>query len=120
MRRPDGVTVVAVLEFVAGFFTLCIAYIALWIAVITAAVSTNAFWGVVLWGSIGFWSFIIGALMVLVGIGLLQVRHWARWGAVLLAILALPCFPIGTIAGILILWYLLREDTSARFRAGFL
>lgn len=53
--------------------------------------------------------------MLFVARGLLEMKNWARWCAIVLAIFSLPGFPIGTIAGILILVYLVKEDTSALF-----
>jgi hypothetical protein len=54
---------------------------------------------------------------IVVGWGLWQRREWARVGALALAILRLLNIPLGTIAGGLIIWYLLQERTRAEFTA---
>ncbi|MHB0877011.1 MAG: hypothetical protein ACYC5O_13310 [Anaerolineae bacterium] len=118
MRRPDGVVVIAAYEFITGFLDLCVGYIALWIAAIGGATASSPWWPVLFWGTVGVAFFIGGGFSILVGIGLLRMRDWARWGAIVLALLALPVFPIGTVIGALILWYLMRESTAALFRAG--
>ena len=118
MKRPDGVAVIALYQLIMGFVEMCLGYIALWIAVIAGATSAHPFWRLVVWGGLGAWLFKGGALAVVAGIGLWQMRRWARWVSVALAILALPCFPLGTVIGALILWYLLREQAGVEWRAG--
>ena len=56
-----------------------------------------------------------GIALVLAGWGLLQLRSWARWLAFILAIFSLFAFPIGTIIGALIIWYLLKDDVRDAF-----
>jgi hypothetical protein len=53
----------------------------------------------------------IGAAFAIVGFGLLRGKSWARPGALVLAAVQLPLFPIGTAAGGLTLAYLLRRET---------
>jgi len=56
------------------------------------------------------------AVNALVGWGLWQLKPWARIAAIVLAVLHLPGFPIGTLIGALILWYLLADpDAKAAF-----
>ena len=110
MKRPDGVTVIALYQLLMGFLDMCLGYIALWIAFIAGATSEHPFWRLFVWGGGGTWLFLGGLAYLIAGIGLWQMRAWARWLSVALAILALPVFPIWTIIGALIIWYLLRED----------
>ena len=119
MKRPDGVTAIAVWYFVEAFFALTMACMLIAIP----------FSG--LYDDIGdpigeFWvSFTVtcGVVYVLImaiallfaGWGLLRMKEWARWLAVILGIFSLFAFPIGTVIGVLIIWYLLKEDVREAF-----
>ena len=61
--------------------------------------------------------FAIGISSLLAGIGLLKQKRWARILAILVAILALTSFPLGTAAGIYTLWVLTQRETEALFGA---
>jgi hypothetical protein len=50
-----------------------------------------------------------------VGYGLLQLRTWARIAAIILAILSLCSFPIGTILGGIVLFFMFQEETTQAF-----
>jgi len=56
-----------------------------------------------------------GIARLVVGFGLLRMQSWARWAAVVLAILGLGGFPTGTAIGVLILIYLLGDEGRAAF-----
>lgn len=65
---------------------------------------------------------VVGGLLVLLsapgivaGIGLLGFHPWARILAIVLSVLNLPGFPMGTILGIYALYVLLDDDTSRLF-----
>ena len=65
---------------------------------------------------------VIGGLIILfsvpgiiAGIGLLNFKPWARILALVLGILNLPGFPLGTILGIYTLWALLDSETTQLF-----
>ena len=59
---------------------------------------------------------IVGAVCALVGWGLWTVAPWARGLALVLAILHLPFFPVGTLIGIGTFWYLgTHDDVRAAF-----
>ena len=49
---------------------------------------------------------------LIAGIGLLKQKGWARTLAVALAVLALACFPLGTVAGLYTLWVLTHKETE--------
>lgn len=53
---------------------------------------------------------------VIVGIGLVQFRPWARIGGLVLSILDLIWIPFGTILGVYGLWVLLSKDTERAFK----
>ena len=65
---------------------------------------------------------ILGGLVILLsvpgvvaGIGLLSFKPWARILTIILSVLNLPGFPIGTLVGIYSLWALLDSETSLLF-----
>jgi len=67
-------------------------------------------------------SIFVGALVVLIsipgivaGIGLLSYKSWARILAIILSVLNLPGFPIGTLLGIYSLWAMLDSESSLLF-----
>jgi len=49
------------------------------------------------------------------GLGLLARKSWARILAIVVAVLNLANFPIGTALGVYVLWVLLQEDASGYF-----
>ena len=53
---------------------------------------------------------------VIIGIGLVQFRSWARIGGIVLSILDLIWIPFGTILGVYGLWVLLSKDTERAFK----
>jgi hypothetical protein len=52
---------------------------------------------------------------IIIGIGLLKYRSWARIGGLVLSILDLIWVPFGTIVGIYGLWVLFSKDTERLF-----
>jgi hypothetical protein len=120
MKRPDGVTAIAVWYFIDAVFMFMIACII--VAVLAGIFSeigdqTGQFWvtfgmgcGVVFVG-------LSGIALVIAGWGLLQMKQWARWLAFILAIISLFAFPIGTVIGAVIIWYLLKDDVREAFEA---
>jgi len=118
-RRPDGVTVVAIYHYlVAGLFlagTLIAALPALIIGLITLANEPDFVIGVLAFGGVA--ALLLGCtlLSLAVGYGLWTLRSWARHAAIAFAFISLFLIPIGTVTGILTLWYLLRDDVAAQF-----
>jgi hypothetical protein len=62
--------------------------------------------------SVGGVFFALGIPSLIAGIGLLKHKSWARILAIILAILAVTSFPIGTAAGIYTLWVLTHRETE--------
>jgi len=63
--------------------------------------------------------FLIGnVLNILAGTGLIKYKNWARILAIILGILNMIYFPIGTALGIYTLWALLNNDTKQFFESG--
>ena len=54
---------------------------------------------------------------VIVGIGLLRHRPWARIAGIVLSIVSLIMIPFGTIVGVYGLWVLFSKDTERLFTA---
>lgn len=52
---------------------------------------------------------------LITGIGLLKFKGWARILAMILGILSLPAFPIGTALGIYVLYVMFDSDTRLYF-----
>jgi hypothetical protein len=52
---------------------------------------------------------------IIAGIGLLSFKPWSRILAIILALLNLPGFPVGTVLGIYSLWALLDNESSQLF-----
>ena len=119
MKRPDGVTVIAVWYFVEAFFLLVgvCSLLAIPVSGVFADIGdpTGEFWAVfgITCGVI--WLLISGIALVLAGWGLLRMKQWARWLAFVLAIFGLFAFPIGTVIGAVIIWYLLKGDVREAF-----
>jgi len=57
----------------------------------------------------------IGILDIIIGWGLWSLRKWARTVAIVLAVIGLISFPIGTIISIITLWYLFKPEIKTWF-----
>ena len=121
MKRPDGVTAIAVWYFVDAFFTLMFActLIALPFSGVFSDIGDPTGEFFVTFGVTCAVVFVLlSAIALLVaGLGLLRMKQWARWLAFIMAILSLFVFPIGTVIGVLIIWYLLKDDVREAFNA---
>lgn len=118
-QRPDGLTVISIWFYLCGgFFLLLTAFVAFMtlifgfgaVAEDVAMIVPSAIFGII---SLAFMA--LSILNLVVGYGLWILKPWARIGAVALAIVGLLIMPIGTIAGALILWYLLQSEIAAVF-----
>jgi len=118
------VKVVSVLNIVFGALGLCVAAVlALIFAGSAAAIVADAdadarvaipvlgFTGSALVGFLVVWSL----PCVIVGIGLLKRRSWARIGGIVVAVLSLAVIPFGTVFGVYALWVLFSPDTERLF-----
>jgi len=114
MRRPEGVTIIAMWYFlsasvcVLGLGGLAIGLLGLW--------SNNDFRGII-FGTMGMLLAVMAVSMLAVAFGvtawgLWRLKPWARGASIVLAILQLIVLPIGTIAGIAILTYLQRNPEA--------
>jgi hypothetical protein len=66
---------------------------------------------------LGLFLILSGAVNLIAGVGLLKFKPWARILALILAILNLLAFPIGTALGIYTLWVLLTKETEPLFQS---
>ena len=118
------VKVVSVLNIVFGALGLCVAAVLGLIfagsaAAIVADADTDARVALPVLGLTG--SALVGFLVVwslpcvIVGIGLLKRRSWARIGGIVVAVLSLAVIPFGTVFGVYALWVLFSPDTERLF-----
>jgi hypothetical protein len=123
--RSSGVTIIAIYQFVVAFLSLLaicgLLSIPLIVGVSTAAARAEgapiatAIVSTVMVVASG-WIFLVGLANVIIGWGLWKQQEWGRIGALVLAVFRLFSFPVGTLIGALIIWYLLREDVRQEFQ----
>jgi len=115
----DGVKLVAVYHFIlAGLFllgTVGVAIPALITGLIGVTNEPDALIATMILTIIGALLMTFTLLFLIVGYGLWTRRQWARIAAIVLAVLALFAFPIGTFIGALIIWYLVKPEVVADF-----
>jgi hypothetical protein len=119
------VKVLGVLQIILSGLGLCAALFLMLVfggaaGITGASGDPNAAGGAAVVGVVGM--FVVGFIVILslpgviVGIGLLKFRPWARIGGIVLSVLHLLAIPIGTILGIYGLWVLLSKDTEPLFK----
>ena len=114
MKRPDGVTLIAIYYwFVTIMSTLFICPAFFWVFSDERGVF-GLFLGLIVWP---FSMLAIAIASALTGWGLWRLKSWARLAAIVLAALQLPIIPVGTLIGALIIWYLW-QDADARAAFG--
>jgi hypothetical protein len=119
MKRPDGVTAIAVWFFIDALFVLFTACLLIAIPVSGVFNEINdpigEFWAAFSLTCLVVFILLSGIIAVIAGWGLLGMKEWARWLGIILGIFSLFAFPIGTVIGALIIWYLLKEDVREAF-----
>jgi hypothetical protein len=123
MKRPDGVTAIAVYRFLVGTFYLigACAILAFPIPAILQGGGRAADLYFPLVG-VGMALLVVAAFAVanvVAGLGLLALKNWARWLTIFLAIPSLFLVPIGTVIGGLIIGYLLMSQAKEAFETPF-
>jgi hypothetical protein len=121
MKRPEGVSLVALYFFAMSIPSL-IGACCLLTGMVTAGFSIqeidfSAGVGITTGTIALILAFGLGILLFITGLGLWGMRMWARWLAVGISILSLFAFPIGTVIGVVTIWYLFRESTKDAFEA---
>ena len=135
VERPAGVTAVAAAYFLSGAYLLVVGLIMLVRpGVISMAAGAPLLGGLELAGPYMF--LLAGGVCVIVALGLWWLHRWARWLAILIAIISvimlLPSVSsamldfrivrlawggLGTILRVLIVWYLFQEPAHNSFNA---
>jgi len=105
MKRPGTISVLAVLNFLGGTFTLLGG-----LAIVTMAADQG---GAVV--GIGVMYLVISGIQSTTGIGLWNLRPWGRIMQIVLAVIGLIGFPVGTVISGLILYYLFRPGIKVLF-----
>lgn len=118
-KRDDGVTLLAIYNFVlAGGILLGVVALAI-PAMITAVVGIvedpGALIATFILSIIAFVLMLSCALVLATGYGLWTQKQWARIAAIALAILSLFAFPLGTVIGGATIWYLLKPEVADQF-----
>jgi len=118
--RPDqGVQLIAGYHFVVALFfllaTVVLAFPTALLAILGLTNDAGAFIGMFAVGIIAMVCMVFCILYIVVGYGVWTLRQWGRIAAMALGVMNLFMAPIGTIAGGLTLWYLLKPEVSAHF-----
>jgi len=118
-QRGDGLTLIASYHFlVAGLFlvgSLILLIPTAILGIVGLAEDADALFGMVAVGFVAVLALVLCLLYLAVGYGLWTLRAWARIAAIALALISLVGIPIGTIAGAITLWHLLRAEVAFKF-----
>ncbi len=119
-HRDDGIVFIAAYHFlVSGMFvlaTVIFAFPTILLAFIGATQAAGAFIGMFAVGLIAAVMMVFCLLYLVIGYGLWTLRPWARVAAIAVAVISLFAFPLGTVIGALILWYLLKPEIADLFQ----
>ncbi len=117
--RPEKVTLIAVWFSVNAAISLFLVAVLLFVlpALVEREIADDPERGMLnfarFFGGFLFGGF--GVLDIAAVVGLLRLREWGRWLAIVLAILGLILIPVHTIVGALIIWYLLSDEAKHAF-----
>src|SRR3989475_7885847 len=106
--RPSGVSILSVLYFIQGAIWIVGGFVIAGLFFFDGAIAAIC-------GGIGV---ILGIANFIVGWGLWTLQGWAPMVAIILAILALFNFPIGTLISIITLIYLFQPEIKPAFGEG--
>ena len=118
MKRPDGVTIIGIYHYiVAGLSVLGACFMIAVPFIVAAAPHTEEAVPIVAIVTVVVLIILLAfaAGHAVVGWGLWTLKPWARMGAIVLAGLSLLSVPVGTIIGVLVLWYLYQPEARAAF-----
>jgi lysylphosphatidylglycerol synthetase-like protein (DUF2156 family) len=120
MSRDDGIKLIAIYHFVmAGLCLLggLFALLALVLPLVLSPMPVEAAGIILIVMGVVFVVLLgVALLYLVVGVGLWRRREWSRWAALVLAVLGLLNFPVGTVIGVLVLIFLVRDDVVAAFQ----
>ncbi|MCD6289279.1 MAG: hypothetical protein J7M34_02155 [Anaerolineae bacterium] len=122
-QRPDGVLIIALYHFAVGALALIGLCVLLSIPVIVALAAGNdpnarnvvPIVGVFMVMGAGL-LFVVAIANLATGWGLWRMAEWGRVAAIVLSIFRLLNFPVGTVIGGLMIWYLLQQPVVEAFR----
>jgi hypothetical protein len=112
------IKILAWLHIVFGLFSAFIAVVVLGGTVVGAAFAGSFANSAIVGLAGGFAAIFLGvmaALQLLAGWGLLQRKPWARILTIVLGVISLIRFPLGTALGVYTLWVLLSKEGAAQF-----
>lgn len=124
--RPLGITLLALLAIVSGLLAVCaglVAFGAFGVGVLGSLLGAGSGAGALIGGIYGV---VWGSVSILLGLGLWQMRSWARLGTIivqainlfyaLFALIGPGSVPwINVIISVFIIWYLMRSRVQATF-----
>jgi hypothetical protein len=132
MQRPAGVTLTAILFFLAASYLCVIGALMLTRpGMVSMRLGDPLLHGLELAGPFMF--LVVGAIGAIIGVGLLRLNYWARWAAIVAAIagvvMLVPSVSasatdfrwsllwagLGVIVRVAVVWYLLQEPTRVAF-----
>ena len=132
MQRPSGVTLTALLFFLAASYLFGIGALMLTLpGMLSMRLGDPLLHGLELAGPYMF--LVVGAVGAIIGVGLLRLNYWARWAAIVAAIagvvMLVPSVSaaavdfrwsllwtgLGVVLRVAIVWYLLQEPVRAAF-----
>ncbi len=110
-EAPQGVKISAYLFFgLAGLYVLSLCCTLAYVGVLSADLDTATL-AMIAVGSSCF-LILFAALYGGTGYGLLQQQSWSRIAAIVLSVLLLCSFPIGTIIGGVVIYFMFQEDVQ--------
>jgi hypothetical protein len=119
--RPDGVTILALWYFVlagGALFGACVATVPIGLISMSDMPTGGRLLASMVLGVGVTLTLLVGVVCSLVAWGLWNKAPWARIAGLVLAILHLPFFPVGTAIGTATLWYLgTHDDAKTAFGA---
>ncbi len=118
-RPGQGIQLLAGYHFVVAVLfllvTVVMAFPTVMLGVLGFTDDPGAFIGMFAVGLIALVFMIFSILYIVIGYGLWTLRQWGRIAAMALGAVNLFVAPIGTIAGGVTLWYLLKPEVAAKF-----
>ena len=114
-EAPQGVKISAYLFFAAAVIWLIIFCGLLGFLGLTAVDTAGEAGPLVGFGFAACFSLLAVVLYGGVGYGLLTLQSWSRIAAIILAIIALCNFPLGTIIGAIVLYFMFQDETQQAF-----
>lgn len=115
LERPAGVTILGIVQIIFSIIDLMIGVV-LGGAFLTSAGFAGASGLGGIFAAIGVIFIVAGALSFIFAIAFFTGRNWGRILMMIGAVLELFAIPVGTIIGIIVLWYLTRPRVRAYFK----